>query len=121
MPWKASIPSPSSCDPPAFSLISLRLVATVFFNHDAALRFVRDESSDHPVPKRDATLDGNVAVTQVRAPLAFNVQRAAILAQLAFVGFLLMGRVAAGIVDASVMPAFDSVIVSGSPQAGLME
>jgi hypothetical protein len=50
--------------------------------------------------------------------MSFKVRRAAILAQLAFVGFLLIGRLAAGVVDASVMPTLDTAIVSGSSQAG---
>jgi hypothetical protein len=43
----------------------------------------------------------------------------AILAQLAFVAFLLIGRVAASVVDASVMPSFDSTGAPQSVQAGL--
>jgi hypothetical protein len=94
------------------------LVAGIFFNRDAALRFVRDERSASATPERSAALGGDIAKTPAQVPMAFSRRRAAILAQLAFVGFLLIGRVAAGVVDASVMPAFDSTIVSGSPQVG---
>lgn len=93
------------------------MVVGIFFNRDAAIRFAHNESTAAPALKRNAVLDGDVAMMQAPTPMSFNVRRAAILAQLAFVGFLLIGRVAAGVVDASVMPTFDTTIVSGSPQA----
>jgi hypothetical protein len=84
------------------------LVAGIFFNQDAAIRFARDESPNDPSPKRNAALDGDTAVRQAQAPIASKVRRAVILAQIAFVGFLLIGRVAASVVDASALPSFDS-------------
>jgi hypothetical protein len=96
------------------------MVAGVFFNRDAALRFADNESTATPALQRNAPLDGDIAMTQAPAPKSFKVRRAAILAQLAFVGFLLIGRVAAGVVDASVMPTLDTAIISDSSQAGSM-
>jgi hypothetical protein len=94
------------------------MVEGIFFNRDAALRFAHNESADCLAPKRKPSLDGDIAMTQPQAPISFKVRRAAILAQLAFVGFLLIGRVAAGVVDTSVMPSLDSASVSNSAQAG---
>ena len=95
------------------------LVAGTFFSRDAAVRFARNEVSycpalkSGPVPERDA------ALTPSTAPMRDKMRRAAILVQLAFVGFLLMGRVAAGVVDASVAPSFDPAVASGSSSAAL--
>jgi len=94
------------------------LVAGIFFNRDAALRFARDETTDQPAPKRNVAFDGDIAMTQELAPMPFKVRRAAILAQLAFVGFLLMGRVAASVIDASVTPTLDPTVVSDSSKPG---
>jgi hypothetical protein len=94
------------------------MVEGIFFNRDAALRFAHNESAAAPAVKRNAVLHGDIAMTQAQLPMSFKMRRAAILAQLAFVGFLLIGRVAAGVVDASVMPSFDSASVPESVQAG---
>ena len=94
------------------------MVAGIFFNRDAALRFAHNESTAGL--KCNAVLGGDIAMTQAPTPMSFKMRRAAILAQLAFVGFLLIGRVAAGVVDASVTPSFDSATTSDSVAAGLV-
>jgi hypothetical protein len=48
----------------------------------------------------------------------FKTQRVAILLQLAFVAILLVGRVAATVVDSSVMPTAAPATVSGSAGVG---
>ena len=60
----------------------------------------------------------DVAMSQRNIPTSFNVRRFAILLQLAFVGLLLVGRVAASLVDASVAPAYEPANVTGPARAG---
>ena len=55
----------------------------------------------------------NPAMPRRSALKSFKVRRFAVLLQLAFVGLLLVGRIAGGIVDWSVTPPIGSAIVSG--------
>jgi hypothetical protein len=90
------------------------MVAGTFFSHDAAIRFARRECSYGLAPKRDAAHETGVALGQPSVPTSAKVRRVALLAQLAVVAILLFGRVAAGVVDASVAPSFDPATVAGS-------
>jgi len=56
----------------------------------------------------------NPAMTRRNALKSFTVRRFAVLLQLACVGLLLVGRIAAGVVDGSVTPPIGSAIVAGS-------
>lgn len=94
------------------------MVAGTFVNRDAAIRFVRKESAYCSALKHNVVLDGDIAMTKLQVPTLVKVRRFSILAQLAFVGFLLMGRVAASVIDASVVPSVDAVSVSDSASAG---
>jgi len=89
------------------------MIAGTFFNRAAALRFARDESSAGPAASRD---DGTTLMPPI-APPPVKARRVVLFLQLAFVGFLLVGRVAAGMIDASVTPGFGSAVAADLPVA----
>ncbi len=94
------------------------LVAGLFFNRAAAARFVRDESDFCTAPARSATAEEGAAARLAATPKPFKSRRFALLAQLAFLGFLLIGRVAANVMDGAVAPSFAAPISSDSSGAG---
>ena len=59
-------------------------------------------------------------MTQRSVPMSFKARRFVILLQLAFVGLLLMGRIAAGVVDASGVAALGSANMTGPANSGVI-
>ena len=53
-------------------------------------------------------------MTRIGAKAPFKARRVALLVQLAFVGLLVVGRIAGGVADSSMMPAFGSWITAKS-------